>query len=184
MPDHAFLSTLCFRYGTAFTVYGGLQQLPGGPKGAECATWRWRGCEVLCQLVRGAELLLAEGGKKTDAMLTVAESSLCFWKLDSLSSSSLSRCDLFISFFSLISSHPPQISVGLLALFKDSVNCLFSSNTNISVSFHDFLKPVHSPCLLYPHLLHKRSAVFKWPVGLGSPLTGDCTLPTYRGLIV
>lgn len=37
---------------------------------------------------------------------------------------------------------------------------------------------------VFPSPSQKKCSVFKWPVGLGTPLAGDCSLPTYRGLIV
>ena len=78
-----------------------------------------------------------------------------------------------------------------LASLKHSLNFLVSSSTPL-FSLPDFLKPLVPPSTPPPPpppLLSSpppplKCSVFKWPVGLGPPLAGDCSLPTYRGLIV
>lgn len=77
-----------------------------------------------------------------------------------------------------------QVPLSLLALLKHSLNFLSSSNTSLflSLTFSSHLFPPSS--VVFPSPPLKKGSVFKWPVGLGTPLAGDCSLPTYRGLIV
>lgn len=91
-------------------------------------------------------------------------------------------CDLFF-----ILTFPPlffqslQVSVGFVQVFFQLSRLL----QHVPVSLTDSLQPLVSPRLspLRPPP-QKKCSVFKWPVGLGPPLAGDCSLPTYRGLIV
>lgn len=175
MPDHASSFPLLFRYDRSVTDQGRVHQLPGCPTGAESASRGGRGGELLYQLIRGAELLLAKRGEKALGMCTVTVSSLCFWKLVILSPCSLPSLSMWPLYFL------PIFFQSLLALFKHSFNSLYS-NTSFSPCLPQATCiPSH---VVFPSSPQKKCSVFKWPVGLGPPFAGDCSSPTYRGLIV
>lgn len=112
---------------------------------------------MLCQLIRGAELLLVQRGEKASGACTVAVPSLCFWKLVILSLTTLSLpLSLTFFFFTVLSSS--ILTQSLLA------SCLCSSTlsflSSFSVSLSDFVKPLVSPCPPSFHPLHRRSALY------------------------
>lgn len=114
---------------------------------------------MLCQLIRGAELLLVQRGEKASGACTVAVPSLCFWKLVILSLTTLSlplSLTFFFFFYCPVFFHSHPVSAGFLPLFKHSLSFLSS----FSVSLSDFVKPLVSPCPPSFHPLHRRSALY------------------------
>lgn len=110
---------------------------------------------MLCQLIRGAELLLVQRGEKASGACTVAVPSLCFWKLVILSLTTLSLLLslTFFFFYCPVFFHSHPVSAGFLPLFKHSLS-------SFSVSLSDFVKPLVSPCPPSFHPLHRRSALY------------------------
>lgn len=105
---------LCFRSARAVPDYGGLLTVHGGPAGGEGASRSRRGGEVLRQLVRGAQLLLAKRGASASAVNTAAVSSLMLLETCHFLSIDVTSLYIFSSHF--------QLSFGLMAL----PNCLAS----------------------------------------------------------
>lgn len=92
MPVHVSSFPRRFRHGRAVTDQGRLLQLPGCPTGAESTSRRWCGGEVLCQLIRGAELLLAKRGEKVPIMLSETCHSVSLFFLSTFDVTSLFFC--------------------------------------------------------------------------------------------
>lgn len=149
-----------FRFEGAVTVHGGLQQVSGCPGGGEGATRRWRQGEVLRQLVRGAQLLLAERGEDALGLRTAVVSSLGFWKLLILFVKLIPPCDpLYFLFFLQFLSPLTRSLLASPSLFKHSLNCYSPSDTSpflfsLWLFFFSFSILFVSPFLstpLHPH---------------------------------
>lgn len=89
--------------------------------------------------------------------------------------SSLHFTSLF--YFSLCSSSLSWLCSSILLIFP-------SSNMSVFLTLWLSRDTCFSSHVIFWSPPRKKSSVFKWPAGLGTALAENCSLPTYRGLIV